>query len=307
VTASKSSIGIVARRASRLPLAPIAGGMLAAAVAFLCLMVPVWMLERLSVQWGLPAMLGAATPPLGMKARLIVAIVCGGFAFLAGATLVSLLDRSGRAARVRRPSLVEEIIEPEEEDVVPLRRRTFDASVYEEPERETRPILAHRELGLPMDDVVEERPLAWTRCNEDDLRDGDIIDHAPLPGVRLPEFVAPVEAVGPEEDWLDLGAFPIADVVPEYEPESTAARVQAVEQPDASPAPVAEQSSSVASLMTRLEAGLVRRGLAGLNGVRYDAAGRATGAPVVVRPPADMDQALRDALQELQRVTAGRA
>jgi hypothetical protein len=56
-----------------LPLAPLAAAVLGGAAAAACALMPASMLESLVMASGLPAVLQAAAPPLGMTARLAIA------------------------------------------------------------------------------------------------------------------------------------------------------------------------------------------------------------------------------------------
>jgi len=123
------------RNAFDLPVA----GLAALAVAFVAFAMPADLLGRLVSATGLPHLLAAAEPPLGLKARGAIGIAGAIAAFVLVFMTMRMLDRSGR----KRPRP-----EPEpmvgEEDRPRLRRRDLhpDAPVC-------RPISASRDFGEP--------------------------------------------------------------------------------------------------------------------------------------------------------------
>ena len=124
------------RNALDLPVA----GLAAVAVAFLAFAMPGDLLTGLVNASGLPAVLSAAEPPLGFKARTGVGLAGALAAFGLVFALLRVLDRTG----LDRPRPAP-VVEPEEEaDLPKLRRRDVhpDAPVR-------RPIFAARDLGEP--------------------------------------------------------------------------------------------------------------------------------------------------------------
>jgi hypothetical protein len=122
------------RNALDLPVAVLAG----VAVAFVAFAMPGDLLTGLVSASGLPSVLAAAEPPLGLKARAGVGLAGALAAFVLVFALLRLLDRSG--FEKPRP----EAAPPEEADLPRLRRRDVhpDAPVR-------RPISAARDLGEP--------------------------------------------------------------------------------------------------------------------------------------------------------------
>jgi len=120
------------RNALDLPVAALAG----LAVAFVAFAMPGDLLTGLVNASGLPAILAAAEPPLGFKARTGVGLAGGLAAFGFVFALLRLIDRTG-LERPQREAVVET-------DMPRLRRRDAhpDAPVR-------RPISAARDLGEP--------------------------------------------------------------------------------------------------------------------------------------------------------------
>jgi hypothetical protein len=122
----------VGRNALDLPVA----GLAAAAAVFFAFAMPEELLSQIVSATGLPSILAAAQPPLGLTARIAIAVggalVTFGLVFF----LLRLLDRSG----------LDSAFEPEDEpdNQAPRRRRDLhpDAPIR-------RPISAARDLGEP--------------------------------------------------------------------------------------------------------------------------------------------------------------
>ena len=166
------------------------------------LLLPVMLFERAVQASGLAAAVPAAEPPLGVTARILIALVAAGIGVLTG-----LLIARKVAAAQRAP-------QPTAESTP----RAFDDT------RSPRPILAHEELGAEgFDEPVESgrtapipgrrRALSLTDEGEPSL----LLDSAPLPGKDV-EIVleAPTVDVEPEaDDALELEVFtdlpPVAD------------------------------------------------------------------------------------------------
>jgi hypothetical protein len=124
----------VGRNALDLPVA----GLAAAAAVFFAFAMPQDVLSQIVSATGLPSLFAAAQPPLGLTARIAIALVGALFTFGLVFFLLRLLDRSGLDAARERP-----IAGPEDGEA-PRRRRDFhpDAPVR-------RPISAARDLGEP--------------------------------------------------------------------------------------------------------------------------------------------------------------
>jgi hypothetical protein len=128
----------LARRAQRVPFAPVVAALFGVAAAILVSAVPQWMFETAVVASGLPTVLAAATPPLGLLARLLAIAL----AFAAGSfivwTLVAPLTKFFEAkARARTP----------------WRDAGYDVdseTMRSDPLPPRRPIFAPDELGAPL-------------------------------------------------------------------------------------------------------------------------------------------------------------
>ena len=194
----------------------------AVATGFATYAMPADMFARLVEGSGLPLLLTAAQPPLGLTAR-IVAIAAGGFAAFG---LVWLLMRAlDRVPQRRDVEIAEEEIDLAEAPLPRLRR--FDAHP-DAPAR--RPIFAGREFGEPIDSGIEETVL-------DDV--------LPVPAEEPLELEAD-SIVQPE---AEPDSEPVADYAV-AEPSPLPSVVEHVEPGD----------DSISSLMQRLEGGLERGG-----------------------------------------------
>ena len=128
------------------PVAALAGG----ATAALLMLMPIDVLQNLVVDSGLPSLLAAAEPPLGMKAKLLIALVAAMIASGAVYGVMRLLGR--KPARPTRWGAEE--AETQFEPAPRMRRRDLhpDAPM-------PAPISALRDLGVPVDETVIEAPL----------------------------------------------------------------------------------------------------------------------------------------------------
>lgn len=136
------------RNALDLPVAALAG----VAVAFLAFAMPGDLLTGLVNASGLPGVLSAAEPPLGLKARTGVGLAGALAAFGLVFALLRVLDRTGYERPRPAPAVAEE------PDMPKLRRRDVhpDAPVR-------RPISAARDLGepAPPPEPVTPPPPVW--------------------------------------------------------------------------------------------------------------------------------------------------
>ena len=64
----------LARRASRIPFAPVVAILFGIVAAILMAAVPQWLFERSVVDSGLPSLIAAASPPLGLLARMLAIV-----------------------------------------------------------------------------------------------------------------------------------------------------------------------------------------------------------------------------------------
>lgn len=275
------------RNALDLPVA----GLSAIAAAFAAFAIPQDLLSRAVVATGLPSILSAAQPPLGLTARVALAVGSAALVFGIVFLALRLLDRSGMSAAAAK----------EEEDFLSPRVRRRDVH----PDAPApRPISAARDLGEPVPPIL---PVPrW-------------LDETKLAAAPEPEsvaFVAPEPEAGPE---VVVEPEPLAEAktvvnaefepesLPEPEPEIVAApepEVAAAPEPGPEPAPAlqAEMPTSIAALMERLEHGLAKRRM-------IESAPAIPAAPPQVFPeapaPAEAaDDRLQSAIASLQRLAA---
>jgi hypothetical protein len=128
----------LARRAHRIPFAPVVAVLFGVAAAVLVAAVPQWMFEAGVVASGLPTVIAAAAPPLGMIARLLaIALAFAGTAFVTWMLLVTGEKLLAAKAHARTP----------------WRDGGYDADVdatRSDPLPPRRPIFAPDELGAPL-------------------------------------------------------------------------------------------------------------------------------------------------------------
>lgn len=269
---SKSLFRGGGRNALDLPVA----GLSALAAAFAAFAIPQEILSRAVVATGLPSILSAAQPPLGLTARVALAI--GGALLVFGIVLLALrlLDRSGLGASEEQAD--------ETRSGPRVRRRDGH------PDAPTpRPISAARDLGEPAPPrapraevplwLDEAEPVAQpfgvapepvAEPEPEPVPESEPVAEAepwraPEPQVFPEPTPAPVIAHDPEP-WPDLEAeFELTPEAalpslpePEPEPQPVAAAAPAPV-PVPVPAPQPEMPTSIAGLMERLEQGLARR------------------------------------------------
>ncbi|HEX8532598.1 MAG TPA: hypothetical protein VF662_00355 [Allosphingosinicella sp.] len=215
------------------------------AAGFVIYAMPNSQFDRVVELSGLPLILSAAQPPLGLTARLAaVAAVTIATWTLVWLVLRALGKKPPEPVRRKRPVEIE----------VPLPRiRRADAHP-DAPAR--RPILAGIELGIPLDEAVEQ----------------------------------------PSPDQADPEADP-EDVVEEPEAFDD---VEAVETAEEAPSPhgmTEPEEASISHLMQRLELGLLRR-------ERQDWMDGAEATQQNNEPAPQLDQRLRSAIDDLQRLAA---
>ena len=131
-----------------LPLAPIAAAILGAGAALGVAVVPGSVLESLVMDSGLPSVISAAEPPLGLTARFALAAGAGGFVALLGWFTLFLLfgTRGVTVGNVDRAAA--------EASPTPVIRRA-DAHPDARPRP---PLLATRDLGTPFLEVRAPEP-----------------------------------------------------------------------------------------------------------------------------------------------------
>jgi hypothetical protein len=331
-------MAIVLKRASRLPFAPIVAGLFALAAAVLVMATPGWLLETLVEKTGIASIVSAAAPPLGMKARALLAVLAalgtGLVLWLALVPVARLLDRKRKPVAAIKPA---QSFEP-----------VADVTAGESLGRVRRPIFADRDLGAPFmsEEALSDAPiLAPTPTDAFDpdelVLDMNFVQAAaePAPLVLDPpahavddhQLVEPFESViadqpMPQAVAFDMGTveplaeeaaapFPVADYHAPQAPEFAAPDYSAV----ASSIPVlppqdAHAGESITELVERLERGLERRAAA-IAAARA-AADAAIAVQAVEAAPSnathplasaqkEVDSALQQALNTLERLAAG--
>jgi hypothetical protein len=166
----------LARRAQRIPFAPVVAVLFGVAAAVLVAAVPQWMFENGVVASGLPAVFAAAAPPLGLVARLLaIAFAFGLVAVLTWVLLAPLTKFLEAKANARTP----------------WRDAGYDAEsivARNDPLPPRRPIFAPDELGAPLMSDEAIAPAAPYLEPEPALA-------APIAAEALqPVIVAPVKA-----------------------------------------------------------------------------------------------------------------
>jgi hypothetical protein len=128
----------LARRAHRIPFAPVVAVLFGVVAAILMAAVPVWLFEKGVIASGLPDLIAAAAPPLGLIARLLaIAAAFVGTALIVRILLVPVGRMIDGKARARTP----------------WRDAGYDADAEQSgvnPLPPRRPIFAPDELGAPL-------------------------------------------------------------------------------------------------------------------------------------------------------------
>ena len=269
---------------------PALAGFAAAALAFAAFAMPEWRLTQIVSATGLPDILAAAQPPLGLKARLGFALLLGLFSFAAFFAILRRLDRaSGSAAAV-------------DADVAPtpIRLRRSDAHPDAPPRR---PLIV-RDLGEPLPAEPEEEELLLAPAQAEaaaalpsflvQQEEEEEIADEPQPVAEqevpfafaspAPADDAPLRAFLPEADDAPL----CADV-----PEAEEAAALPAAAP-AEPAPAVEGEESIGRLMKRLEFGLARR----------ERAAPIDPAAIAPRTEDAVGHRLRSAISDLEKLAA---
>lgn len=280
-TFAKSARSGAASSRIDVPLAAVA----ALAVAFIMFVMPGELLGRAVEASGLPQFLSAAQPPLGTKARALVAAAGAIAAFGSVFLLLRLLGAKGRSAPRRRD---EPEADTEFEAAVPRLRR---ADVHPDaPSR--RPILAARELGEP----ARREPATAPFWRPDDF-----------PAEPDEPEAAEADPVVEEPDALDLGG-PEIEIL---QPEAFARREEPVPSAAEFAPPPCVDESTLPDLMSRLERGLARRlrqkGVFPAPEVQTVAEAEPEPEPLRQVAPqfaAEGDDRLRSAIENLQKMAA---
>lgn len=238
-----------------MPIAPVAGLVVAGLVAVAFLAMPIRIIESMAVDSGIASILTAAAPPLGLTARLAVAFFAGLVA--GGATWFGLfLVFGARTMLVRRGAAA---------DGVPVLRRA-DAHPDAPPRR---PVFANSDLGTPFLDVKAEpvvvEPIApivvLAAQNVPADLDTPIAayrtpDDVPLPDVEPEPVFAPIATPAPEPEVFTAPVLtPVS--APRFAPHE---RIETfgLATPDDEPSTPLPQAT-IHDLLARLERGVARR------------------------------------------------
>lgn len=179
------------------------------------------LIESVVLKTGIDMIVPAAAPPLGITARILIALVMASLGAALGATLAMRLARPKPVVRARKRNAANTGAARAAEAAPWNQRNVAEDGLVR------RPISAHEELGDAMDSpgllIGRRRPLAV----EHEDKPFQPPEFAPLPGGEPQAFdfaathLAPPSNVGVEFDErapLDLGAFPpLAQVEPAAE------------------------------------------------------------------------------------------
>ena len=228
-----------------LPIASVAGLVVAALVAIAFLAMPIAVIEGMAVDSGIASVLTAAAPPLGPTARLAVAFFAGLVA--GGATWFGLFLVVGARTMVVRRG--------EGEDGIPVLRRA-DAHPDAPPRR---PVFANSDLGTPFLEVkadpIEEAPIEPVVVVEARNVPADL--DTPIAAYRTPDDV-PLPDSEPEPEPIVLPVLtPIS--APRFAPheriETFGLATASADDEPSTPLPQA----TIHDLLERLERGVARR------------------------------------------------
>jgi hypothetical protein len=246
---------------------------------------------------GLPAILPAAAPPIGVTGRSVLALVAGGLFAMLG--FVGILKRAVFAAG------------PSAEPLPAIRRA--DAHPDAPPRR---PIRASEDLGVPLPMLDDDEPFVRPALRPVSRMDTEMaeprIAKASAPVAEPSSPLPPLERALPRDldlplSFYDPGAVPAAPMPPvrpvaplvkrPAPPEEPAERIETFElTPMTRPALVPASDESISSLLDRLERGAQRR------------AAMALVPPALVPSPtpvADVFVSLDETLHRLRRLATG--
>jgi hypothetical protein len=234
-------MAIILKRASKLPFAPIAAGLFALAAATLVMATPVWMLESLAERSGIASVLSAAQPPLGMKARALMAIMAalgtGAVVWAAMIPITKMLERKGRVSA--RP-LVSNDLASNDDVPSPIARDQAGAR--------RSPIFADRELGAPFmsEQALADAPMLMPQNPESVDPDELVLDAAFMGSeAATPMDASSAQPISPATPSHATPAYEI----PAYQPRAYMPPAPAADPDDhwhnAAPSPVDAAPNSV--------------------------------------------------------------
>lgn len=261
---------------NKLPFPPVVGGMFAVVGAILALATPLWLMEYSIARSGLPALLPAATPPLGSTARVLVTILSS-----AGWGIGAFLVLWFGSKILARGSKGEKVTQDVQAPVSQIDDES-DLARFATPDLRPAPLSAD-ELGSPLmsDEALdlgsalvlapdpeaavpdEEEPLTLDAPFALDLEETFALPEPAQPAVEMDSIqtsetavTAHVSDVVPEYDMSvePIAEFPAAAMAPVHDDTAdheVATAFEPHEEPD------------VAALLQRLEFGLARLQFAG--------------------------------------------
>jgi hypothetical protein len=238
------------------------------AAGFIVFAMPNWQFDRAVELSGLPLILSAAQPPLGMSGRMVaVAAAALGIWALVWLVLRALGQKPPEPRRQRQPIEIE----------VPLPRLRRADAHPDAPAR--RPILAGLELGTPLDQVAEAEQASDERLDEEEQPEPFAEEELAL-DQSMTDYSFSHEAQLDEPELEEAMDVPeVRDSVPPAEPAGE------------------HERTSISHLMQRLELGLLRRE----HPSWADSPGETQQNN---EPPLQIDQRLRSAIDDLQRLAA---
>jgi hypothetical protein len=187
-----------------LPLAPLGAVMLGVAAAALCALLPGAIVEQGVMASGLPAVIAAAEPPLGLTGRATLALGVGGLAMLFGwfGLFVVLGSRSLSLGTSAAP-------DPDALATPVLRRADAHPDAPPRP-----PLLATRDLGTPFLEITAKRAAAARALKPQIAPAAAEVDDAVLVGQELPrDLEQPLAAFDPSA-IPETPATPSVSVLP---------------------------------------------------------------------------------------------
>jgi hypothetical protein len=312
----------MARKSKKRGISPLDLAMAAFAagsVGFVVYVMPDASFERVVELSGLPLVLPAANPPLGMTARLAVLAFAAIGTFVLVALVLRSLGTSTRRSQPKPHQKLQRRSEPEEIEIPLPKIRRADAHP-DAPAR--RPIFAGLDLGAPFDAATfeqqhpVEQDLPGTGDEEFALTEDDLHypsveaeeEATPFPEDELnypvveeevEEQAAEATDVAEETEAADERPLPSFIVPQEVEGEDQS-QLGDSGTPAAPEEPEADDSGldSISHLMQRLELGLVRREGSGSGPVTPFVQSEAG------ETPNQMDHRLRSAIDDLQKLAA---
>lgn len=261
-----------------LPIAPLAAVALGALAVLGVAAMPVSGLESLVMDSGLPSILPAAEPPLGLTARAAVALTTGGFAAIFTWLAAFILVGTRSITLGRTPQTSDDQVQ------TPVLRRA-DAHPDAPPRP---PLLATRDLGTPFLDVragggklaagvresvadakIAEAPVEPAHAAPDEQPlprnweqpmsafDPDAIRAVPMPP---PIMLPPRRRAATPPVFEPNERFEVFELTPPVRKSAPAPEPAPL--PPVEPIARPETEASVHALLDRLEKGVIRRGLA---------------------------------------------